>query len=133
MAEAIIPPLPAEPKKKEPADPFAGETPLPSQDDMWRDAYGKQGAKAEEDEFDYVIPSNAFDPEPPSYPDGRKVDIDAIRAKQVRSQFDKAAAPLLKALGLSFDKLARFGYDEGETDPFAVKLKSDMQKLTRSL
>lgn len=141
MAEAIIPPLPAndgnepeagreEPELQPPADPFGAPVEV---DDIWRRAYGAEGGDGEEDEYDYIIPSDAFDPEPPMKANGERVDIDLVRARQVREQLDKAADPLLKALGLSMDSLSRFGYSEQVQDPFAQDLRSKLSTMVRDI
>lgn len=95
----------------------------------------RRGAEqpAQEDEYDYVIPSDAFDPNPPVKPNGERVNIDLVRDYQLKRELRRAFEPLKKSIGPSFDKLSKFGYSEPTTDPFAEGMQSQLRKLVRNL
>lgn len=131
MAEGgIVAPLPASDVDDD--DPFEDapqRTETATTDTNWMGMFG--AGAAGDVTFVPQVPSSAFDYKPPTI-NGQALSSAKMAHFVMQRELDRAAEPLLKQLGPSFEQLSRFGYSKPNLDPGAEQLQTIVRKLVRN-
>jgi hypothetical protein len=131
MSTPVVPPLffdPAPPERDD-GDPFAAENIILSTVETFAPIEDTEQPDAPLP----LLPSLATDPHPPDAPGFDRLEAARQKHFYLQRELERAAKPLKKELGVSFETLSRYGYSEPTTDPGSARLAPILRKLTRNI